>query len=36
MAFWALKYRLLLKEHFCAINIFVSGGDVTNLSDKAI
>jgi hypothetical protein len=36
MAFWALKRRLLLKEHFYEINIFVSGGDIANFSDTEI
>jgi hypothetical protein len=36
MVFWALKGRLLLKEHICFIDMLASGGDITNISDKAI
>jgi hypothetical protein len=36
MVFWALKGRLLLKEPIYTINMLVSGGDITNVPDKAI
>jgi len=36
MVFWALKGRLLLKEPIYAINMLVSGDDITNVPDEAI